>query len=281
MNNSSCRSFVDSKAFAISAALTFPLAIGAIDYFTIYKLSFSIFYIVPILIVARSFRIKGAVLSALFCTFIWLIVDLLSEKNAYRHPLVPYFNAVTRLGFYLTIGYFFTNWLSETQVSRTDSLTGLFNRRGFYEFAHLEVIRCQRYKHPISIAYLDLDDFKLVNDQLGHLMGDRLLKTIAKTIKKTMRTTDFVARLGGDEFAILMPETTAASAKIPLSRLQGALRILEKNVWPGTCSIGIATFVQAPPSLDEMIKAVDVLMYSGKKEGKNKIVQKTFGHETL
>jgi diguanylate cyclase (GGDEF)-like protein len=108
----------------------------------------------------------------------------------------------------------------EKEVSRTDLLTGLPNRRHFFELVSGEIRRNHRYDEPFSIAYLDIDNFKTVNDLRGHAEGDKLLRLVAAVISAAIRETDIVARLGGDEFALLLPETARESALTALTKVQ-------------------------------------------------------------
>ncbi|HTC77354.1 MAG TPA: diguanylate cyclase, partial [Terriglobales bacterium] len=100
---------------------------------------------------------------------------------------------------------------AEKELSRSDPLTGLPNRRAFYEVALAEADRARRYRHPLSLAYLDVDNFKQVNDDYGHDAGDELLVRVAEVLRRNLRNNDIVARLGGDEFAMLLPETPASA----------------------------------------------------------------------
>ena len=121
-------------------------------------------------------------------------------------------------------------------------------------------------------AYLDLDNFKWVNDNHGHSVGDTLLINIARNAKSNLRISDFFARLGGDEFAVLLPDTDEKSARIALHKLQGKLlEEMNKHNWPVTFSIGTVTCHDIPKSVDELIKQADNLMYSVKNHGKNSI----------
>jgi len=160
----------------------------------------------------------------------------------------------------------------EKELARTDVLTGLANRRAFYEALQAERARAARYRRPITLACVDLDNFKKVNDTLGHAVGDELLARVADVLRKTLRLSDTVGRLGGDEFALLLPETDAPSAEALLEKLRSILRrSMEAKNWPVTFSIGAATFLETPPSMEHMIRTADELMYAVKKSGKNRI----------
>lgn len=160
----------------------------------------------------------------------------------------------------------------EKKIARTDSLTGVSNARYFYEFAEKEIERARRYDHALTIVYIDLDNFKYINDHLGHLTGDRLLKVIADTIRGKIRSIDMVARLGGDEFAVLLPEISFRDSQAVIERMRGLLlEVMEENDWAVTFSMGMIAFKPPPPSVDKLIKEADDLMYIAKQEGKNRI----------
>ncbi len=164
------------------------------------------------------------------------------------------------------------------ELSRTDALTGILNRRAFDELAQVEIERAKRYRNPISIAYIDLDNFKSVNDEMGHNTGDGLLISITKIVQNNIREIDHFARLGGDEFILLLSNTEAKPAHEVLVKLQKMmLGEMERNNWPVTFSIGLATFNSPPSNVEEMIKKSDEAMYSAKQGGKNRIVQIEIG----
>jgi len=170
------------------------------------------------------------------------------------------------------------NALKREQIrSRLDPLTGAGNRRNFMEIAIRELDRAKRYDRRFTVVYLDLDNFKEVNDTHGHDIGDMLLQIVTRILKKNVRSTDTVARLGGDEYALLLPETGTAAAKKAVQKIHAQLLLaMKKNKWPVTFSIGVATFETNPESVEVMIKVVDDLMYSAKNSGKNQVKYEVF-----
>ncbi len=177
---------------------------------------------------------------------------------------------MVRLGFFSIIVFLLNGFKREKSFAREDSLTGLGNRRYFFERTDVEIQRSIRYSHPFSMAYIDIDDFKSVNDRYGHAEGDALLKQVGQAIAGHIRKTDIAARLGGDEFAVLIPESSNEAAKVFFSKLHTFLSgIARGESWPVTFSIGVVTFNKPAESVDEMIRIVDQLMYSAKKSGKN------------
>ena len=162
----------------------------------------------------------------------------------------------------------------ERVLSRSDCLTGVYNRRAFLEIAEAELERARRYRHPLSLAFFDLDGFKKINDELGHQAGDELLALVARTIKSCVRRTDCLARLGGDEFALLMPETAQNAAESVIVKVRLALLEATRNAGRSvTCSIGLTTQCPPPASLQEVLSTADGLMYMAKQSGKNRIVK--------
>ncbi len=197
--------------------------------------------------------------------------------HVYSHFIIPYWNAFVRLCFFLTVSYLLSrlknSHMEAKLLARTDSLTGLLNPRAFNDSVQKEIDKARRFKRPFTVAYMDLDNFKMVNDQLGHSVGDALLQLVAETIKKNTRVVDIVARLGGDEFIILLPETGIESAQLVFRKLQERImEAMQKKRWPITLSIGAVTYINPPDTVDNMIKKVDNLMYSAKNSGKSKII---------
>ncbi|MCC5638684.1 GGDEF domain-containing protein [Nostoc sp. CHAB 5844] len=247
--------------------------VGWLDYQIPPEILIAIFYLIPIGI-ATWFSDKY---SGILISLISAITNLLVNQRPnfhYLHPLVPYWNTVVVLVFFL-----FTNYLLSAQkltlknlenLARTDALTGLNNRAFFLEILNIEIHKSLRHKEPLTIAYFDVDNFKLVNDQFGHTVGDRLLCLVAENAKNNLRKIDVIARIGGDEFAILLPRTGYNASEVVLQRLQKTLSsAMQEQNWPVTFSIGAITFIKPPASVTEMIERADNLMYSAKKKGKN------------
>jgi diguanylate cyclase (GGDEF)-like protein/PAS domain S-box-containing protein len=157
----------------------------------------------------------------------------------------------------------------EKELARIDPLTGAANQRSFYELAQREIERSRRYKYPFTIGYFDLDDFKAINDQFGHKVGDEILRAVVQYATGRLRKTDLFARLGGDEFAFLLVETGPELAQTIISKFQEDIFLrIQENSSPATFSIGVLTCIDASLALEEILKMVDDLMYSVKREGK-------------
>jgi diguanylate cyclase (GGDEF)-like protein len=127
------------------------------------------------------------------------------------------------------------------------------------------------------MAYIDLDNFKTVNDRLGHTGGDQVLRAVVSHINMHLRKTDVVARLGGDEFALLFPETNQEAAQAVVIKIQsGLLEEMQQMNWPVTFSNGVVTCAVSPRSTDDLVRMADKVMYSVKREGKNAITYRTY-----
>jgi len=164
---------------------------------------------------------------------------------------------------------------SEKNLSRVDFLTGIPNRRMFHQALTLEGKRSRRYGRPLTLVYIDVDNFKHLNDHYGHATGDELLKTIGMTLEMSVRSTDMAARLGGDEFAVLLPETDESSAGVIVAKLRQNLNTaIAPKGWPVTFSFGVVTFAIALDSMEEMIKRADEFMYEAKRGGKSAVVSR-------
>ena len=252
------------------------MIIGLINYFLGSEISFSVFYISSIyLVIWNSNKIIYGYIVSLFCVIVWLIVDLTSGYN-YSHFLIPYWNTLIRLSFllmFLYLLYYFKRYYKRIlQLVRIDFLTGIYNIRAFYKFVELERNRALRNKYNLTICFIDLDNFKSINDNFGHRAGNELLKKIANLIKSNLRITDIVARLGGDEFIVLLPQTNLDQSIKIICKLNNKFKEKIKiNKLFITMSIGIANFIKIPSSVDKMIQRADNLMYLAKKKGKNNI----------
>lgn len=163
---------------------------------------------------------------------------------------------------------------AEREIARTDALTGGDEAgRSFSEQAAVELERVSRYGGVFSVAYLDLDHFKIVNDTMGHDAGDRLLRDVARSLESRRRRTDIVARLGGDEFVLFMPETDAAAAAAAVAHAREALSGLTEAYGAGIrASIGTVTFLAPPASVDEMLREADTAMYAAKYSGRDRVI---------
>jgi diguanylate cyclase (GGDEF)-like protein len=154
-----------------------------------------------------------------------------------------------------------------------DPLTGVLNARAFAERLGQELDRNRRYPRPLALLYMDLDNFKVINDTHGHQTGDAVLRLVADAMRTSVRTADVVGRLGGDEFAVLMPETDAQLADAAAKRLVAGLRNVFKGTPNVTASIGVVSCTATDASTDDLLRRADQAMYDAKRMGKDRVVQ--------
>lgn len=259
----------------LMASLVLIGCLGLVDYWTGPEISVAVFYLLPIALTAWVTNGRWAMILSAVGMICWFWADI-ADGNRYTHPLIPYWNAFLRFIYFVFVSYltsFIRSLLErERALSRTDALTDAMNKLAFNEFAEYELDRVKRYSHPLSVAYIDLDNFKFVNDRFGHAVGDALLRQVVATLKQVMRKTDAVARLGGDEFAVMMIETKPADARRAFIKAQASLlAAMRERDWPVTFSIGIVTFLEPPESVDSLLGAADKLMYRVKHRGKNRV----------
>jgi diguanylate cyclase (GGDEF)-like protein len=157
------------------------------------------------------------------------------------------------------------------QLSVTDALTGLLNRRYLEERLSEEIKRSNRYGYPMSFMMIDVDDFKSFNDTFGHAEGDKALKMVGHSLRETLRSADVAARYGGEEFSILLPQTTPQEAETIAERLRENIASAEFSNRRITVSIGIASCCLELNSAQELIIAADKALYEAKRRGRNNV----------
>lgn len=264
------------KAFLALIGFVLLSIAALIDHVTGENLSFLLFYIIPVYYFTWFMSRKAGALISITAAFLWMGQNI--EKAISFGKSVSYLNMSMELIF-----FFFATYLLcvlkdaigiNEELSRTDGLTGAMNRGAFYDLAGREIGRADRYRRPFTVAYMDIDNFKIVNYKSGNASGDRVLRIVADTIKKNIRKIDLVARFGGDEFTILLPETGAEAAQVVLSRIRNVLlNIMEQNSWNLTFTFGTVTFLKSPGTVEDMMKKVSSVMYSAKDSGMNTIEQ--------
>jgi diguanylate cyclase (GGDEF)-like protein len=263
-----------AKAFKVVVCFFLLGLVAAIDYATGVEISVSAFYPLPAVLMAWFAGRRAAVVMAVLAALTQLAVRIAGEPGLSIRP-VFFWNALMELAVYaglaLALGTLRDAHARESLLARRDPLTGAANRRAFFERAELEFQRARRLgSAPLSVAYLDLDDFKAVNDRFGHEAGDAVLKLVVETIQDRIRSTDLLARLGGDEFAVLMVGADEAQAQVVLADLRQQLRERLSRL-PGsvTLSVGAVSLRSDFGSFDEVMAEVDRLMYSAKELAKS------------
>jgi diguanylate cyclase (GGDEF)-like protein len=263
------------KSFKIFLGIDLIGIFGIIDFLTGYELAFSVFYTIPILLTTWLLGRLYGILASITSTIVWFGADI-AAGNLYLSTLIPLWNTIIRFSFFVMITLLLSALKSsmerEKELARIDFLTGAFNSRYFFDMAKIELERAQRYKHCFTLAYVDLDNFKSVNDRYGHTIGDKVLCSLVRYAKNNLRKIDVIARFGGDEFAVLFPETSQDSARSALTKFQtGFSEEMKQRNWNITFSAGVLTCNIPPPSTNELIRMADELMYSIKRGSKNAI----------
>ena len=160
------------------------------------------------------------------------------------------------------------------QLAYLDGLTGIFNRRYFELRITEEIERASRYSHELSVVMVDIDHFKRINDEFGHLLGDEVLRQIGRMFSTQLRKPDVLCRYGGEEFALLLPEATPERATSVAEKLR---HTIERYPFPGvprpvTLSAGIASFPGHGTTRDELVQAADAALYAAKQAGRNRVL---------
>jgi diguanylate cyclase (GGDEF)-like protein len=261
---------------AFVLALVLVAVTGGVDYLTGFELSFSLFYLAPVMLAAwfSGARATAAVVVLSACT--WLVADL-TAGHVYSREWIPVWNSLIRLAVFVLTALLLRTLraalMAEQRLADSDPLTGLANRRAFCESLEQELARAARYGEAVTVAYFDLDNFKQVNDSMGHDTGDDLLRRVATTLRDHVRATDVVARLGGDEFALLYPRADYTSAARGLQKLrEQLLAAMRERAWPVTFSIGALSYARPAVAVRECLAECDALMYQVKRHGKNDLV---------
>jgi diguanylate cyclase (GGDEF)-like protein len=211
---------------------------------------------------------------ALLAGLAWLAADL-SAGQRLAQPLVMAWDTLMRIALLVIVAELLAALSAQLatarRLARLDSLTGIANRRAFDEQLQYGLALAARDGQPLSLAYIDVDDLKRLNDRDGHAAGDRALAVVGRTLGESVRRTDTVGRLGGDEFAVLLPNTDLAGAQSVIDKARSALAAaLQAERLAVTCSIGTVTFVGPPPENPaQALRAADDLMYEVKARGKN------------
>lgn len=265
----------------VGAALAMLAMIAAADAITPSPYSLDFLYLLPTLLVAWKAGSRAGIMVAVLAAESRGIVRGFSYPGGLEPLLVGLDFAVLAAGLgagAVALGGIGALLRREQSAARTDPLTGLHNRKAFLERVDQEVARTAREGGPISIAYLDLDGFKAVNDNHGHSVGDEVLRIVAGALKTTLRGDDFAARFGGDEFAVLLPDTDPELAPRVVERVRAEIEDrMHAFAWSVTCSVGMVTSTRPDPSTDDLLRQADDLMYEVKREGKNALRQVVVG----
>ena len=264
-------------SFHVAASLVLLAAVAAADWLTGLEYSFASMYLVPVVAAAWFVGPAFARLLSASSAAVWFSLNFEAEKGSSLG--ITIWNVGIRLALYLfvamLVGAARDLLEAERRRSRIDDLTGVLNSRAFNEVMTRELERMRRTSRPLSVAYIDLDDFKNMNDRFGHAAGDEALRSFARRAMQTIRKLDAMARLGGDEFAILMPETDGDGAAAAVARFRDCMQAIDDA--PIGFSMGVITCDElGGVSADAILQRADTLMYTAKRLGKNRYVHARF-----
>jgi diguanylate cyclase (GGDEF)-like protein len=183
---------------------------------------------------------------------------------------------IVRFGFFLVTGLLLTalraSYVHQRHLAQTDGLTKLYSRRAFEDRLEHDLALAGRRKSAITLAYLDLDNFKALNDTYGHAEGDRVLQATGQVLKNSVRNADTAARLGGDEFAVILPDTDSHGAQQVIANLALELETaFTTSKFLVTCSIGVVTFLDPLMSVASAVAAADKGMYEAKRKSEGSV----------
>lgn len=238
------------------------------------ELHIHVLYVLPLLAIGmhssrRSLYVAGALTAVVFEVLSFIYLGLSTGKLV-LNVVLEGFAVLLCLSVADTAR---ESYLRMVNLSRTDDLTGLMNRRAFIIATEQEIERQARYGGEFSMMMLDLDGFKSLNDTHGHVIGDHVLRNLAEAFRSNMRRSDMVARLGGDEFVVLMPNTPKTACAHICQQLRGAvaedMRTLGHAI---TASIGSVTFQRPPESVAAALRLADEAMYRAKHNGGDCVV---------
>lgn len=253
--------------------------VAVLDYLSGDGLASSIFYLIPVALVGWRFNIRVAGPFALVATLLWVVVAMLLGVQ-YASIWFSVWDGVSRFIIYFAfaalLGHVRHSLTLARQMALTDHLTGVSNSRFFRELAARELEHCHRHGRPFTLAYIDIDDFKEVNDKLGHSGGDDVIRTVANALVTNIRKVDHVARQGGDEFILFLHEIEPDYAELALRQIhERTYQALEKRGIDVSLSVGGITWIIPPRTLDEAINAADQVMYTVKWQIKGTVLHKT------
>jgi len=264
------------RALRLTGYVLLTLAVYWVNVVTPPAARLGILYIIPVLLVTWTEGLAWGILFAVVTTGY-------REATAWVQmpadtPMV--WRIVSGLAYLAVLGVAMAGLQTlrrrEAQMARLviqDPLTNVLNARAFAERLGQELDRNRRYPRPLSLMYMDLDNFKIINDTHGHQTGDAVLRLVAEATRSAVRQADVVGRLGGDEFAVLMPETDAQLADAAAKRLIASLRNVFKGTPNVTASIGVVSCTATDASTDDLLRRADQAMYDAKKSGKDRVVQ--------
>ena len=264
-------------AWIVCVSIIFLL--GVLRTTTDAEFTFTSLAILPVLVIAWIGGKKNGLYMAFLAAAMWAVADIASARQ-FSQQWIPWANAVTRLMTYSLLALLTSQvrmqFEREHVHATRDALTGLLNRRVFFETGAAAVEDSKREAHSLTIVFLDLDNFKQLNDTNGHDAGDAALRATAKAMLGAFPAGTCVSRLGGDEFAVLLSAIKYDAAVTTGQKIFDAVNTALTEFPPVKASIGVAWFEEVDRAFPAMLKAADELMYEVKESGKDNMRSRCF-----
>jgi diguanylate cyclase (GGDEF)-like protein len=278
-------SFVEAvpRSLVLLVCVLFLAAVGAVDMVT-GQIILLTFYAMPVALATWVVGRKAGLPFGLVAIGVWTVTEHYSLHQPWAGAIL-WWNCGMRLSFFIVVVLILAalhDTLDEEQrLARSDPLTRVANLRRFREQAEFELRRARRTGTTLTMASVDVDDLKEVNDRYGHAAGDALLVGVATAWQRVLRSTDLVARIGGDEFTVLLPDTGGEAADLALEKgRQEALAGIREGGWPASLSIGAVSWSGEHIEVDELLRQADALLYEVKAGGKDGIRRRHIAAES-
>jgi diguanylate cyclase (GGDEF)-like protein len=264
-----------NKRLIFTLCLSMEILVSWLDYSSNPLLSFTPLYLAPIALSAWTLEKKWSYLVsfAAWLASVSIYIDMFANNDVFLIIWEMCADAAVFFPGAFLIGTIKKMFDMLFEKAHTDYLTQTNNRGFFYEVSITELSNSYRYKRPLSLAFIDIDNFKEVNDTQGHKAGDKLLVTVSTALKTGLRKGDLLGRLGGDEFAVLLNETDQKQAQVVVERMRedllNAIKHFKSNV---SFSIGVVTYeANKHVKFDDLVAEADKAMYSIKQTTKDAI----------
>lgn len=267
--------FSNNRFLLVLFIIITSIFVSVIDYITGTEIRVYPFYFIPVTLAASFISFRFAIFTSIFCTLLWFTSNFYAGM-VFSNKWFWAWNCIANFISLLFVSYLVSNLKTykdqQEKHAIFDSLTGLLNRRAFNDKGSIILELCRRLSMPVTIAFIDLDNFKFVNDNFGHKKGDEVILNISNIIKSNLRASDILCRLGGDEFVAMLPNTAIEGANSVLERIRHKVECeMQKESLEVRCSIGAEVFYTIPNNTDDLINSADKIMYSVKNSGKNRV----------
>jgi diguanylate cyclase (GGDEF)-like protein len=249
--------------------------IGAVDVLSGSRIRLTAFFLVPVLLLTWRRGMLAGNLATLVALFFLLALQIFWRESI----VVDAIFSIDMIGRFVA---FFVNvavlarlrqlYLQQKHIATRDPLTNLHNRLGWREIVGVSLEKARRESSPFGVIFLDCDNFKAINDKLGHGVGDKLLQVVARTLHGAVRSSDVTCRLGGDEFVAFFEHLGVEELALLVKKIKADLdAAMRAHGWDVTFSIGSVLFEAVPSGVDEVLRVADALMYEAKHAGKDRM----------